>query len=152
MPRLSDLASYEVEHLQEKHVSRLAGRPFVRGGPIRQRRIALLTTGGIHRRGDDAFQIRDSSYRLIPDEATDLVMSHSSVNFDRTGFQEDINVVFPIDRFRELNERGDIGSLATVHYAFMGAGLEPEDVQAPAREIAPLLKQDGVDALFLTPV
>lgn len=25
-------------------------------------------------------------------------MSHLSINFDRTGFQQDINVVFPIDR------------------------------------------------------
>ena len=32
----------------------------------------------------------------------DLVMSHLSVNFDRSGFQEDWNVVFPIDRLKEL--------------------------------------------------
>ena len=34
--------------------------------------------------------------------ADELVMSHSSVNFDRTGFQQDINIVFPVDRLRDL--------------------------------------------------
>ena len=52
-------------------------------------------------------------------------MSHTSVNFDRAGFAEDVNVVFPIDRFRELEASGTIGSMADVHYSFMGAYLEP---------------------------
>ena len=125
---------------------------FVPGGPISERRIALITSGGIHRRSDDAFQMRDAGYRVIPSDATDFVMTHSSVNFDRTGFHDDINVVFPIDRFRELEASGAIGSLASVHYAFMGASLEPADVQQSAQEIAPLLKQDGVDTVFLVPV
>ncbi len=152
MARLSDLPDYEVEHLLEKAVPRFQSNPFVRGGPLSERHFALVTSAGIHRRGDDAFQIRDAGYRLIPGDATDLVMTHSSVNFDRTGFQDDVNVVFPIDRFRELEVSGAIGSLATVHYAVMGASLEPSEVQQSAREIAPLLKQDGVDTVFLTPV
>ena len=152
MARLSDLPDYEVEHLLEKPVPRFQSNPFVHGGPISERRVALIASGGIHRRSDDAFQMRDAGYRLIPGDATDFVMTHSSVNFDRTGFQDDVNVVFPIDRFRELEAGGTIGSLASVHYAFMGASLEPADVQQSAEEIAPLLKQDGVDTVFLIPV
>jgi D-proline reductase (dithiol) PrdB len=30
------------------------------------------------------------------------VISHISINFDRTGFEEDWNVVFPLDRLNEL--------------------------------------------------
>ena len=78
-------------------------------------------------------------------------MSHVSVNFDRSGFQEDINVVFPIDRLRELAADGVIGSISDFHYSFMGAApirsLEPK-----ARELALLLKKDQVDAVLLTPV
>jgi D-proline reductase (dithiol) PrdB len=38
-----------------------------------------------------------NDYRVISGDgsASDLVMSHVSVNFDRTGFQQDLNVVFP---------------------------------------------------------
>jgi D-proline reductase (dithiol) PrdB len=150
--RLSDLPDYEVAHLLEKAVPRFESNPFVRGGPVSERRFALITSAGIHRRGDDAFHLRDAGYRLIPGDATDLVMTHSSVNFDRTGFQDDVNVLFPIDRFRELEAGGAVGSLATVHYAFMGASLEPAEVQESAQEIAPLLKRDRVDTVFLTPV
>jgi hypothetical protein len=69
-------------------------------------------------------------------------MSHSSVNFDKTGFTEDVNIVFPIDRFSELSEGGQIGSLASVHYSFMGAGLMPRAYAESASQVAGLLKQD----------
>ena len=84
-------------------------------------------------------------------DADHLVMSHLSSNYDRTGFQQDANVVFPIDRLHELATDGVIGSVANYHYAFMGAarlpGLEPK-----ARQVAGLLKRDAVDAVLLTPV
>jgi D-proline reductase (dithiol) PrdB len=79
-------------------------------------------------------------------------MSHSSVNFDKSGFSEDVNIVFPIDRFRELDAQGKIGSLADVHYSFMGAGLNPDAYEQSASQVVRLLKQDRVDAVFLTPV
>ena len=79
-------------------------------------------------------------------------MSHSSVNFDKTGFIEDINVVFPIDRLQELDRDNKIGSVADLHYSFMGAGLEPEEFETSASQVAELLRKDQVDAVFLTPV
>ena len=67
------------------------------------------------------------------------------------GFAEDVNVVFPVDRFRELQVSGAIGSMANVHYSFMGAYLEPGDYAPSARELAALLRGDGVDSVFLHP-
>jgi D-proline reductase (dithiol) PrdB len=78
-------------------------------------------------------------------------MSHSSVNFDRSGFQEDVNVVFPLDRLRELQADGVVGSVSDYHYAFMGAA-PIRAIEAKARELAALLKKDRVDAVLLTPV
>jgi D-proline reductase (dithiol) PrdB len=46
-------------------------------------------------------------------------MSHVSVNFDRTGFQQDLKVIFPLDRLRELAVEGSIGSVAAFHYSFL---------------------------------
>ena len=79
-------------------------------------------------------------------------MSHSSANFDRSGFVEDVNLVFPLQRFQELLAEQTIGSLADVHYSFMGAGLMPEMYENSAAQVAGLLKKDQVDAVFLTPV
>ena len=86
------------------------------------------------------------------ENANDLIMSHSSVTFDRSGFAEDVNVVYPIDRFKELVTDGSIGTLADVHYSFMGAGLLPEQYEQNASKLAGMLKKDRVDAAFLTPV
>lgn len=155
MVRLSDLPDYERAHLLEKNLAPLGRTPWVAPGtPLAQRKVALVTTAGLHRRTDTAFDLTDATYRVLPGDLTgaDLVMSHSSVNFDRSGFQEDVNLVFPIDRFRELAEEGVVRSLASNHYSFMGAGLLPEAYAAPARGLAKVLHRDGVDTAFLTPV
>ncbi len=79
------------------------------------------------------------------------MISHISINFDRTGFQEDWNVVFPLDRLTELAAEGVIGSVAQTHYSFMGA-TDPVQMEPDARELAGRLKQDNVDAVILSPV
>ena len=78
-------------------------------------------------------------------------MSHVSVNFDRTGFQRDLNVVLPVDRLRDLVEQGLIGSVSDNHYSFMGA-TDPRGMQEHARTVAGRLKNDQVDGVLLTPV
>jgi D-proline reductase (dithiol) PrdB len=71
--------------------------------------------------------------------------------FDRTGFQEDWNVVFPLNRLSELAAEGTIGSVAATHYSFMGA-TDPVQMAPYARELAGRLKSDAVDAVILPPV
>jgi D-proline reductase (dithiol) PrdB len=53
---------------------------------------------------------------------------------------------------RELAAEGVIGSVADFHYSFMGAPFPPTRFEAKAREIAGLLRRDGVDAAVLMPV
>ncbi len=155
MARLTDFSELDRQH----HLSKLrelpefGNTPFVHGPPLKRRRIAIVTTSGIHARGDRPFESGAADYRVISGDtpASNLMMSHTSVNFDRSGFQEDINVAFPLERLRELKNEGVIGSIADFHYSFMGAvairALEPK-----ARELAGLLKKDQVDAVLLTPV
>ena len=80
-----------------------------------------------------------------------MAMSHISINFDRSGFQRDINVVYPIDRLKELAGRGIIGSVAETHYAIMGS-TDPTTMQETAAGIAGQLKQESVDVVLLCPV
>jgi D-proline reductase (dithiol) PrdB len=155
MVRLSDLPDWDRRNKLEK-VKELTGfvtRPWVKPPSLSRCRVAVVTTAGLHRRGDRPFGPGATDYRIISGDtkAADLVMSHQSVNFDRTGFQEDHNVVFPIDRLNELARRGVIASVAAYHYSFMGA-TQVNDLRDNAHELAPLLKQDNVDAVLLTPV
>lgn len=155
MVRLADLPDYEREHLLSKNLPPLGPAVWTRASkPINQMRIALVTTAGLHYRDDPTFELADATFRPIDgrEDANNLIMSHSSVNFDKSGFAEDVNLVFPLARFRELAAEGKIGSLASVHYSFMGAGLLPNAYEKSASQVAGLLKQDKVDAVFLTPV
>jgi D-proline reductase (dithiol) PrdB len=155
MVRLADLPEWDRKNKLDK-VKELTGfdaRPWVKLPPLAQCRIAIVTTAGVHRKGDRPFGPGATDYRIIPGDtrASNLVMSHQSVNFDRTGFQEDHNVAFPIDRLNELAQCGEIGSVADLHYSFMGA-TEIRDLEPKARELAQLLVGDHVDAVLLTPV
>ena len=102
---------------------------------------------------DRPFEEMTGDYRVISGGslAKDLVMTHLSTNFDRTGFQQDWNVIFPLDRLRELAVGRLIGSVAGYHYSFMGAA-EPAEMESVARGLAGLLKGDRVDAALLVPV
>jgi D-proline reductase (dithiol) PrdB len=125
----------------------------VEGPPLSRRRIAIVSTAGLHNRDDRPFTSVSEEYRVIPGDivANDLVMSHLSTNFDRTGFQQDWNVIFPIDRLREFADQGSIGSVADFHYSFMGA-TDPMKMEPVARDLAGLFKKDQVDGLLLVPV
>ena len=153
MARLDQMPEPMRSHLAGLPCQTFAMHPWAAGPPLRQRRVAIVSTAGLHRRGDRPFEGMAGDYRVIPKECTagDLVMTHISTNFDRTGFQQDWNVVFPLDRLRELAADGSIGSVADYHYSFMGA-TDPTEMKNAARKLAGLLKGDRVDAALLVPV
>ena len=124
--------------------------PWFAGQPLNQSRVAIISTAGLHLKNDPPFRGGAGDYRIIPGSTNlaDLRMSHVSTNFDRLGFQQDVNTVFPLDRLRELARDGVIGSVADYHYSFMGA-TPPAAMEANARELAGVLKGDRVDSVIL---
>ena len=126
--------------------------------PLRQARLALVTTAGLHLRGDRPFESKggsgDASFRSFPSSTPasfQLLQSHTSIGFDRTAIQQDLNVAFPLDRVRELVERGQLGSLATTYYSFIGALRNPVGIeQESGPEVARRLLDDGVEAVLIS--
>jgi len=153
MVRLEQYDEHERRHLLDLPCPTFDSTPFVTGVTPSEARVAIISTAGLHRRSDRPFAIGEAGYRVIPKdvEAADLVMSHISTNFDRTGFQLDINMVLPIDRLEELEEEGFIAASAAYHYSFMGA-TDPAAMETEARRLAGLLKQDSVTCALLIPV
>ena len=153
MARLDRMTEEERKHLLSLPCPAYASTPWTTPPSMSQCRIALISTAGLHRRDDRPFEFGATDYRVIPAdiEANDLIMSHVSANFDRTGFEQDWNVIFPIDRLKELAEKQIIGSVASYHYSFMGA-TEPQQMEATARDLAQIMKKDGVNAVLLVPV
>lgn len=121
-------------------------------------RIALVTTAGVHLRSQSPYDMEDNegdpTFREIPGHASidDLMITHNYYNHGDA--DQDINVVFPIERLRELETERVIGGVAPRHFSFMGhiLGRHIETlVNRTGPEVARMLKADGVDAVFLTP-
>jgi len=153
MVYLSDMPETQRDMIVNQDLPDYQNTPCVGGPPLSKRKISIITTAGLHRREDKVFTPGIGEYRIIPDDTNmnDLIMSHVSTNFDRTGFQQDLNVMFPIDRLNELKVDGKIGEVAGYHYAFMGA-TPPMAHEAVAKDLAQLLKGDGVDGAVLAGV
>ena len=75
MARLSDLGEWERELMliKLKDLHPLGGAPWVAGPALNKRRVALVTSAGIHRSDDQPF--RDLVITKIP-----FIMSSSSTN------------------------------------------------------------------------
>lgn len=153
MTRLSDLPETVRPHIEALECPIFEHKPWTSGPPLRQRRIALISSAGLMLRGEKTVGRGEAGYRAIPHAtpAHDILMSHVSINYDRTGYQQDLNVILPRDRLDELAANGRIGSVATTHYSFMGA-TDPAQMEDHARQLAQLLKADQVDSAVFLPV
>ncbi len=153
MVHLSEMPEKLRNGLVNQDLPEFETTPWADGPPLAERRIALISTAGLHRREEAPFVAGSGEYRIIPDDADmdDLVMSHISTNFDRTGFYRDLNVVFPIDRLHELEDAGVIGSVASRHFSFMGATL-PHLMEPIARDLAGIMRDAAVGGIVLCPV
>lgn len=129
------------------------GTPWVQTKPLSNSRIAILTSAALHPRVQMPFPAGSAEFRELPADLaqSDILMSHISINFDRVGFQRDINIVYPIDRLRELAREGVIGSVADTHYSVMGS-TDPATMTATADALATRFEQDKVDAVVFSPV
>ena len=123
MVRLSALAQAERDHLVNLPCLLFDTQPWAEGPPISEQRVAVISTAGLQKRDDRPFSRGDAGYHVFHQDTPPhkIVMSQISVNFDRSGFHKDLNVVFPVERLKEMAADGEIGSVADFGYSFMGA-------------------------------
>jgi len=112
------------------------------GKPLREARVAIVTSAALHRPDQERFTQTDTKYRAIDRADRNLIMGHWSPNFDHSGFQADINVVYPIDRLEEMVDAGEIGDVAPRHFAF--AGNQPDTVSEIRLDTGPACAQAPV--------
>jgi D-proline reductase (dithiol) PrdB len=130
--------------------------PFAKN--LKECRIALVTTGGVHLHSQPPFDMEDRegdpTFRMIPygTSGEDLMITHNY--YDHHDADKDMNVVFPLQRLTEFEEEKIIGEVASLHFSFMGhiiGGHLDTLVKQTGPQVAGMLKEDGVDAVFLTP-
>ncbi len=126
--------------------------------PLSQSKIVIISSAGLHLPEQNPFDLAlrggDVSFRELPNtlDVRQLKIAHRSSDFDQAGVRKDANLVFPLDRFRELVERGQIAELNHRHFSFMGSITAPGRLLSDsAPQVAKRLYDDHVDAAFLVP-
>jgi D-proline reductase (dithiol) PrdB len=126
--------------------------------PLAQSKIALVTTAGLHRKSQQAFDmgdpLGDPSFRVIDSDIIEAGYSITHDYYDHRDADRDLNIVFPITRLKEMHAAGCIGAISESHLSFMGH-IDGRHVGTLTGKTAPqaarMLKQLKVDAVLLTP-
>jgi D-proline reductase (dithiol) PrdB len=153
-PRGQAFGRWTSKTLALPQLRRLVGGPIPwtpLARPVREATVALVTTSGVHLRRDPPFNpASDASFRVIPRDAEpgDLAITHQA--YDRRDALRDVNLVFPLQRLRELAADGVIGRVAAENYGF-GLVDRGASLVAPGREVAARLRRAAVDLALLVP-
>lgn len=125
---------------------------------LSQIRVGLVTTTGIYMDGQEPFDVDaalgDSTYKVIPYDIDVSSLRIAHTHYPHARAEKDINVIFPVERLRELVEEGAIASLSADFYSY-GFDLHVKELVDPAigsaHEIAKAYEENGVDVVLITP-
>ena len=113
-------------------------------------RIALVSTSGAYVEGMQPFTDNDLSFRLIPTDIDTRKIRFVPGHFDTSKAAEDANVMFPLDRLRELAASGAVRTLADQHVS-MGLTTELRKLkEIVSWEIAEIVMKMRPDIVVLT--
>ncbi len=124
--------------------------------PLSECRVAFLSTSGVQPKGslrfDTAHPVGDFTFRRVPSESPVEDLEIHQLKYPTFGAERDLNVIFPIERLRELRDEGVIGALNKSFYTFIGYNMDPERVERTlARDVAEALVEDQVDIALAAP-
>lgn len=154
--KLPKLAEQTSKHVTPVEVEGTPWTPMTK--PLSECKVGLVTSAGVHLKTQNEFDMDDpdgdSTYRELPSntKADEYMITHDY--YDHIDADRDINVVFPIDRLKELKEDGTIKDIAETNFGLMGhiVGSHLDKfINISTQEIAQKLKDQGVDVVVLTP-
>ena len=152
MVKLADLDPGMKDFLLHLPCPKINLNAFNKPLPLAESRVALISSAGLRLRDDAPFTEYALDYRILPkNKQAEIIQDHMNASHDRTGFIQDLNTIFPLDRLEEMADDGEIGSVANYHYSFMGA-THPTELEREARSLAKIMIKDEVDVVLLCPV
>lgn len=122
---------------------------------IKDSKLVLISSGGFHLRKDKPFDTEDPfgdpSYRVIPKDTDLNTLDIAHAHYDHKYVNKDLNSAFPLELLKELERKGEIGTLANEHYSFMGYCLKTEKLKENARKLSDILKNNDVEMALIAP-
>lgn len=125
---------------------------------LRDAVLALVTTGGVHLTSQPPFDMTDPNgdptYREVPADTPRELLTITHDYYDHRDAEKDLNLVFPVERLKEIVDAGALGGLYPHAFSFMGHidGPHIETLrEKSAPEVARKLADARVDYALLVP-
>lgn len=124
--------------------------------PLREARLAFISTAGVQPKGtlpfDTVHPIGDYSFRRVPSDSKPEDLEIHQLKYPTFGANRDLNVIFPIERLRDLVAEKFIGSLTENFYSFIGYNMDAERLERSlAEDIAAAVEAENPDVALLAP-
>lgn len=153
--RYIDLVSSVTTSLPPLPIAELGPPPLTRPRRrLEHSRVIILTSAGVRHKSEPAFApVNDLTFRELDAtiSSADLAPSHPTPV--RKPAEQDINVVYPIDRLRELADTGLIGGVTSFHISYLGTIKKLTDlVTNLAPDMVRAAKEAEADAALLVPL
>ncbi len=124
--------------------------------PLSECRVTFISTSGVQPKGtvpfDTVHPVGDYTFRRVPSDSRVEDLEIHQLKYPTAGADRDLNVIFPIERLRELVADGTIGGLTENFYTFIGYNMDPERLESTlAEDIAAAVSAEGADIALAAP-
>ncbi len=124
--------------------------------PLNECRLGFVSTSGVQLKGSLPFDvvhpIGDYSFRRVPSDTEVDELEIHQIKYPTEGANRDINVVYPIERLRELADAGVVGELTENFFSFIGYNMDPRHLEKTlAEDIADAMEQEQADIVLAAP-
>jgi len=124
--------------------------------PLSEARLTFVSTAGVQPRGTMSFDtvhpVGDYTFRRVPSHSKVEDLEIHQLKYPTVGAKRDLNVIFPIERLRELVEENYIGEFATNFFSFIGYNMDAQKLEATlAESIAEAVEAEKPDVCLLAP-
>lgn len=124
--------------------------------PLSESRLTFVSTAGVQTKNsvpfDTVHPVGDYSFRRVPSNSSVENLEIHQIKYPTIGANRDLNVIFPIERLRDLVAEGFIDGLTENFYSFIGYNMDPERLERTlAEDIADAVAAEKPDIVLLAP-
>jgi D-proline reductase (dithiol) PrdB len=124
--------------------------------PVSESRLVFVSTAGVQPKGtlpfDVVHPVGDYSFRRVPSDSAPSELEIHQLKYPTDGAHRDLNVIYPIERLRELRDEGVVGGLTRNFISFIGYNMDPGRLERTlAEEIADAVAEEHAEIALLAP-
>ncbi len=118
---------------------------------LRRSKVALVTTAGLRLKTQHSYARGSAEFREISSYVSAEDLAFDFTNYDPSEAEKDLNVIVPVDRLKDLVDRGQLGGLNETYLSFFGACTDLAGLRVSAAAAGEKLRRYGVEAVFVVP-